>query len=314
MSLSDFAELLKEGKKQKELIQPVVVEEVSVPVVITETENLKTFLTELKETKKKQKVELQEKAVEVLPKLGDFFSLLSDSKKHTEEVTQEIKELPVINNEVVKESHDKVIETLNELKSTVETLEQKQEEIEQTIESDSELDDIRKSIKDLDKRLSRELETLKKLITTTSKQVVYSGGGSGEVRFEKLDDVNIVNRQEGDAIVYNSVTNQFTNVPIKLSGGTVNQVLVKLSDSDYDYEWQDVVVSQSTQVYSKEIDDTVSGVMYIGEAVPTSLHENPVWRIQKIIFDSSGNVDSVKYASGGLFDQIWLNRYSLVYP
>lgn len=97
---------------------------------------------------------------------------------------------------------------------------------------------------------------------------------------------------------------------IKLTGGTANQVLVKQTGTDYDYQWEDLIIDPS---YTKLIDDTVSGIMYLGEAVPNSLESAPAWRIKKIIFDAAGNVDAVRFAAGGAFTQIWNNRASLVY-
>jgi hypothetical protein len=95
-----------------------------------------------------------------------------------------------------------------------------------------------------------------------------------------------------------------------LEGGTVNQVLVKKSGDDYDYQWENVIIDP---VYTKIIDDTIAGVMYLGEAAPGTATNAPAWRIKKIIFDVSGNVDEVRFAAGGLFSQIWDARISLTY-
>jgi hypothetical protein len=97
---------------------------------------------------------------------------------------------------------------------------------------------------------------------------------------------------------------------INLEGGTVNQVLVKKSGDDYDYQWENVIIDP---VYTKIIDDTIAGVMYLGEAAPGTATNAPAWRIKKIIFDVSGNVDEVRFAAGGLFSQIWDARISLTY-
>ena len=97
---------------------------------------------------------------------------------------------------------------------------------------------------------------------------------------------------------------------INLEGGTVNQVLVKKSETDYDYQWEELIVNPT---YTKLLDDTISGTIYVGEAIPNSTESNAVWRIQKIVLDSSGNVDSVRFASGGTFNQIWNDRTTLSY-
>lgn len=317
-----LAELMREEREKKQN-QPIVVEEQivpepkEVPVVIQTDESLKSFLKTLSETKKRQKQELKEKSVVVLPKLGDFFSLLSETKKQVSVIQTQVENVStenIPNPEPVIEKKEEVIELVNELRTTIEELEQKQEDIEHSIDDSADLktqlEAVKTSIAALEKRINKELATLQKTFTKT---VIMGGsGGGGEVRFDRLDDVSILNLQDGDAVVYNATTKRFINVPIRLSGGTTNQVLVKLSENDYDYEWQDMNISNPT--YTKLIDDSsVASVTFIGEAVPTSLESSPVWRIQKIQFDSSGNVDSVKFASTGAFDQIWLNRISLTY-
>ena len=94
-------------------------------------------------------------------------------------------------------------------------------------------------------------------------------------------------------------------------GGTANQVLVKQSATDGDYAWEDMIVQ--TQIYTKLLDDTTPNIMYLGESTPGTSISDPLWRIQEIIFDISGNVDSVQFAGTGTFDQIWDNRLSLSY-
>lgn len=316
MTKETLASLIKQERLKKEsqvVIAPPEVQESVTPIAeISTTENLSTFLKTLSETKKKQKEELREKSVVVLPKLGDFFSLLSETKKKVDDVVQATPQPQTEDTPPVVEKREEVLEIVNELKSTIETLEQKQEEIEQTIDDGdddlkTQLEGVQKALKALEKKLDREVAALQKM----SRSINISSGGGGEVRFERLDDVSVTNPQDGDAIVYNSVTNRYTNVPIRLSGGTSQQVLVKLSENDYDYEWQDMILS--APAYTKLIDDvSTPTVTYIGEALPSTTETSPSWRIQKIQFDGSGNVDSVKYASGS-FDQVWINRLSLTY-
>jgi hypothetical protein len=129
-----------------------------------------------------------------------------------------------------------------------------------------------------------------------------------------FSDVDIVNIQNGQTLIYNSSTSKFENTSINLTGGSANQILVKQSGSDYDYQWENLNITLPTQVYTKLIDDvsTVS-TLYLGEAVPESVESDPVWRIQKIVFDANGNVDSVRFAGTGTFTQVWNDRVSLTY-
>lgn len=132
-----------------------------------------------------------------------------------------------------------------------------------------------------------------------------------------IGDINLVNTQDNQILVYNSSTSQFENVSINLTGGSANQILVKKSGSDYDYQWEDLIITlptATTTVYTKLLDDvSTTSTLYLGEALPESTESDPVWRIQKIVFDASGNVDSVRYAGTGTFTQIWDNRTSLTY-
>ena len=59
------------------------------------------------------------------------------------------------------------------------------------------------------------------------------------------------------------------------------------------------------------IDVASSTVTYVGEAVAKSAAASAVWRIQKI--DTSANPKTIKFASTGLFDQVWNDRASLTY-
>lgn len=273
--------------EEQKLAQPVQ-ESVAPVVEVTPSENLSTFLKTLAETKKKHKEELREKSVVVLPKLNDFFSLLSETKKKVEQTTEEVSEPVIDPTPQVVEKTEEVLEIVNELKSTIETLEQKQEEIEQTIDAGeddlkAQLEGLQKALKTLEKKLDREVAALQKM----SRSINISSGGGGEVRFERLDDVNLYSLQDGDLIVYDAATNSFKNIPAEEIMGT--------------------------PTYTKLIDDTSYPIMYIGEAVPGSSPSTPVWRIQKVVFDSNGSVDSITYAGLGQFTQEWINRVSLSY-
>ena len=134
---------------------------------------------------------------------------------------------------------------------------------------------------------------------------------------DNIGDVDLVNIQDNQTLIYNSSTAKFENVSINLTGGSANQILVKQSGSDYDYQWEDLIITVPTAtatVYTKLLDDvSTTSTLYLGEATPSSIESDAVWRIQKIVFDASGNVDSVRFAGTGTFTQIWNNRTSLTY-
>lgn len=125
--------------------------------------------------------------------------------------------------------------------------------------------------------------------------------------------LTITSPQPNDFLVFDDISNKFKNTNINLSGGTANQILVKQSQSDFDYRWEDMIINLPEETYTKLLDQASDTVLYLGEAIPNSLPSQSVWRIKKILFDNVGNVEEVRYSGSGLFNQIWNNRTSLVY-
>lgn len=131
---------------------------------------------------------------------------------------------------------------------------------------------------------------------------------SGQLWFDTTD--NILNVWTGTSWLDISTPN---DIIINLSGGTTNQVLVKKSNAEYDFGWEDMIINWPPTNYTKLLDQVDSLTLYLGEALPETLETAPDWRIQRIIFDSSGEVDEVRFANGGEFNQIWADRYTLTY-
>lgn len=125
-----------------------------------------------------------------------------------------------------------------------------------------------------------------------------------------LDDISVLNPLDYQVLMFNQSSQKFENIDINLSGGSTNQVLVKKSSNNFDYEWEDMIIDPA---YTKLIDDSVAGYMYVGEAAPSSAESSAVWRIQQIVFDVNGNVDAIRYANNGNFNCVWNNRLSLSY-
>lgn len=63
----------------------------------------------------------------------------------------------------------------------------------------------------------------------------------------------------------------------------------------------------------KLIDKASSTITYIGEAEPTTLETTAAWKIKRIIFDSTGEPLSIKWANRGSQNQIWVDRLTLNY-
>jgi hypothetical protein len=116
-----------------------------------------------------------------------------------------------------------------------------------------------------------------------------------------------------EVLTYDATSSAFRNKNLKLTGGAASQVLVKQSNANYDYRWEDMIINLPDSTYTKLLDQASSTVLYLGEAAPESLEASSVWRIQKILFKANGDVESVRFADAGLFDQVWNNRAALTY-
>lgn len=74
----------------------------------------------------------------------------------------------------------------------------------------------------------------------------------------------------------------------------------------------DQVLSEEEEVYDIEVDTSVAGVTYVGQALPGTAKSEALWRIKKIT-DSAGG-SSVDWASGSAaFNKVWDDRLSYVY-
>lgn len=67
------------------------------------------------------------------------------------------------------------------------------------------------------------------------------------------------------------------------------------------------------EVYDIEIDDTVSGVIYIGQALPGSSVSDPVWRIRKITEALDGDSSAQWAGATNEFVHAWTDRLTLAY-
>lgn len=66
------------------------------------------------------------------------------------------------------------------------------------------------------------------------------------------------------------------------------------------------------EMLDTEVDQSVAGIVYVGEALPGTAASSPLWRIKRIT--ESGASTSVDWAAGSSdFIHIWSNRASLTY-
>ena len=98
-----------------------------------------------------------------------------------------------------------------------------------------------------------------------------------------------------------------------------NVYTVVLDNSQVEVCIGDVIIKEvveylpeEDEVYDIEIDTSVAGVTYVGQAQPGTAKSTAAWRIKKIT-DSAGG-SSVDWANGNAeFVNIWDNRLSYTY-
>lgn len=138
---------------------------------------------------------------------------------------------------------------------------------------------------------------------------VTPGGISVTGSINRLEDVEVINPITGDMLVYDADTSRFVNKSLGFLGGITGQVLKKQSSDDYDWAWSD----SGDMTLSTLVENQQDQLIYVGEAEPESLPSSAVWRIQRVLLDSTGNVTEVKWADSGNFTQIWDERNLLEY-
>jgi hypothetical protein len=152
------------------------------------------------------------------------------------------------------------------------------------------------------------MQTLKRYVDQKPSTTIVNSGGGGEVRVLRMDDVDKSGLVDGATLVWDATLNKFKMVvpdSANLDGGTTNQVLVKVSDTDKDYEWQDMVLSTL-------IDQVDPNTMYIGESTPSTEVCDIGWRIKKVT--QAGDDISIVWANGNTaFDKVWDSRITYTY-
>lgn len=69
---------------------------------------------------------------------------------------------------------------------------------------------------------------------------------------------------------------------------------------------------EEDEVYDIEVDTSIAGVTYVGQALPGTAKATAAWRIKKITETAGGS--SVDWASGNAeFNKVWDDRLSYTY-
>jgi hypothetical protein len=141
----------------------------------------------------------------------------------------------------------------------------------------------------------------------------------GRTELLLMDDIDRTGIQDGATPVWDDIQKKFkmvvpTPVPpdliANLQNGAANQALVKVSATDFDYKWEDMIIT--TPGYNKLIDKVSDTLMYIGEAVPTALVTDALWRIKKVQQSPQGI--TIEWADDdSTFTKVWNDRATYLY-
>lgn len=122
---------------------------------------------------------------------------------------------------------------------------------------------------------------------------------------EPIVSVSVVDERVDLSVIENQITLSIENDKIDVS--VIEQpVQVIIAESSTE------VIEAEEEVYDIEIDTSIAGVTYVGQALPGTAKDSAAWRIKKIT-DSAGG-SSVDWANGNAnFVYVWDDRLSYVY-
>lgn len=218
-----------------------------------------------KEDKRLKYLQEQErKKAEISPLLGDLFKTVSKAK-------------------IVEQKRHNIVSKVDELEAKLIT----QDEI--TEKLDVLADESEKKLIGIVKKLQDDITNLKKQLDSKPATNVFTGGGSGEVRVLRMDDVDKAGLQDGAVMTYSASLNKLI-FTMPQSGGTDEEM-----------------------PYAKRIDFISDSEFYKAEALPGTLESASGWRIRKITM-AADNDTTETWANGtALYDKIWNNHLSYTY-
>jgi len=116
-----------------------------------------------------------------------------------------------------------------------------------------------------------------------------------------------------DTILLNVVEN---NVNLSILNDKIDIQVVEQPVRIFVYEGagseEPIIIAPEEELYDIEVDTSVSGVTYVGQALPGTAKATAAWRIKKIT-DNAGGA-SVDWAGGNAdFNKIWNSRLTYTY-
>lgn len=122
---------------------------------------------------------------------------------------------------------------------------------------------------------------------------------------EPIVSVSVVDERVDLSVIENQITLSIENDKIDVS--VIEQpVQVIIAESSTE------VIEAEEEVYDIEIDTSIAGVTYVGQALPGTASSDPSWRIKRIMETSTGS--SVDWADGAAeFIHAWDDHLTLTY-
>jgi hypothetical protein len=231
--------------------------------------NLSSFAELMKrateEKRLREEAEAERKVREVAPLLSELFETVAKGKEKAIEIP----------------GKDKILQLVTDL-------EEKVEEIQTKVDDPTQAEDVtltEKKFLKLFNRLQADFQALKKHVE--SRPVYGSGGGSGEVRILRMDDLDSSGLQDGASLVWSASLNKF---------------ILQIPTS-----------SDEEMPYAKRVDFITDDELYKGEAAVGSSESDPVWRIRKLTIGSDSDVTEVWAGGSAQYIHAWSDRLTLTY-
>jgi hypothetical protein len=167
------------------------------------------------------------------------------------------------------------------------------------------------------RNLEKEVQSIKN--TPVRNQMPNLVALGGRTEFLNMDDIDKSGLLDGATPVWDEVNKKFkmvvpTPVPpdliANLQNGTANQALVKVSGTDFDYKWEDMIITNPN--YNRLIDKVSDSLIYIGEALPTALVTDATWRIKKVQ-QTTGGITILWANDDSDFNKVWNDRTTYTY-
>lgn len=235
--------------------------------------NLSSFAELMKrateEKRLREEADAERKVREVAPLLSELFETVAKGKEKATEIP----------------GKDKILQLVTDL-------EEKVEEIQTKVDDPAQAEEVtltEKKFLKLFNRLQADFQALKKHVE--SRPVYGSGGGSGEVRILRMDDLDSSGLQDGASLVWSASLNKFI---LQMPSGTGS-------------------TTEEEMPYSKRIDFINDNLFYKGEAVVGASESDSVWRIRRVTIGSDSDVTELWANGSAQFIHAWSDRLTITY-